>query len=319
MTAEQSTMQIRRGRKWISEDYVRSVASDIDPGSAASYADVRIPLTGWVHTTTAFDNSYPEDEFFPKGFPVFSAQNPPDMRFESCRRLAAYVGDRADIVGRLVWITPRQAADHIDRSNNSDPTSLMLDAGHREIFGDDIWNDDEDGNGFLLWMGFTGGLIYVSADEADDEEDAVVEVLLEYRVVAAYLPCDIYGPKGTPMRDLYDTLVNPPRHGDQGDRLNANWSEELVQQLSNDTAAAIEALKQSGHPFWAQHEITWWGQPFPPGGVDDTFGTEYIALHARHLIGSTPRWTQEAYNRCGAAYVAAMGRPLHPDDEVATR
>lgn len=318
MTTQPATLKIRPGRKWIAADYELSAAGAGNPASADSDADVRIPLTGWLHTETAFDNTFRTEEFFPEGFPVYSDQDPRNQH-RAIDPLAKYRGDRADTIGRTFWITPEQAEEHIDRSTDSDPTSLMLDAGHRGMFNDDIWNYEEDGNGFLAWVQFTGGIKYGSSDTAADDEDDEQEVRLEYRVIAAHLPCDIYGPKGTPMRDLYDTLVNSPRLSCLHEAMNENWSEELVQQLNDDTAAAIEALKASGHPFWAQHEVTWWGQPFPPGGVDNTLGTEYIALHARHLIGTTPSWTPDAYNRCSAAYLAATGRPLHPDDDAQSR
>ncbi|WP_100475742.1 hypothetical protein [Mycobacteroides abscessus] len=299
--------KIRPGRTWTGRDYV--VPGFNEGYENAPDAEVCIPLMGWLHTETVFNNTDPDEEFFPEGFPIYSNH---DRRFRYGIRhgheeIAGYIGDRKDAVGRTLWITPEKAENHITSATNHDPASLMLGASHLGIFDESVWNNGPEDLGFLLWVQFTGGLKYDHAGEEFDDR-------IQYRVVAAYLPCDIYGRQGTPMRDLYDALTG----GKLDEAMNANWSHELVDQLNADTAAAIGALKASGDPVWAQFEVTWWGQPFPPGGVQNTFGTEYIALHARHLIGTTPTWTQEAYNRCSATYVAASGRPLHPEDQYET-
>ncbi|PRX92032.1 hypothetical protein [Allonocardiopsis opalescens] len=60
-------------------------------------------------------------------------------------------------------------------------------------------------------------------------------------------------------------------------------------------------------------------------GVDDYWwahsgcvgGSELMALAARDLIGSTPAWTQDAYDLLTSPWRASVG-PLHPDDAPLT-
>jgi len=46
------------------------------------------------------------------------------------------------------------------------------------------------------------------------------------------------------------------------------------------------------------------------------YGWEIAALAARDLIGTTPEWTQEAYDFLTRPWFTAFGRPVHPDDKT---
>jgi hypothetical protein len=68
--------------------------------------------------------------------------------------------------------------------------------------------------------------------------------------------------------------------------------------------AANDALCARGYDGF------WWSQ----GGVSCAYGWELLALAARDLIGSTPEWTQEAYDALTTPWRTAFPTPLHPED-----
>lgn len=59
---------------------------------------------------------------------------------------------------------------------------------------------------------------------------------------------------------------------------------------------------------------SWWGEA---GAC--AYGGEVKALAARDLIGTVPGWTQEAYDLLTGPWLAAFGRPVHPDDKIPAR
>lgn len=67
--------------------------------------------------------------------------------------------------------------------------------------------------------------------------------------------------------------------------------------------AAQEALYQRGADGW------WWGNT-----IGCCWGNEILALAARDLIGTTPEWTQQAYDVLTRPWRTALSLPLHPED-----
>lgn len=74
-----------------------------------------------------------------------------------------------------------------------------------------------------------------------------------------------------------------------------------------DESAAAGALDRYGA------DGSWWEQCH-----SCAYGAEITALAARDLIGTTPGWTREAYDRLTRPWRAAFG-PVHPDDTAAAK
>jgi len=85
-------------------------------------------------------------------------------------------------------------------------------------------------------------------------------------------------------------------------------------------ADAIDAVYEHGYPEAERMAIEaldaygadgcWWDEV---GAC--AYGGEVKALAARDLIGTVPGWTQEAYDLLTGPWLAAFGRPVHPDDK----
>jgi hypothetical protein len=92
-------------------------------------------------------------------------------------------------------------------------------------------------------------------------------------------------------------------------------------EIARKYAAAIDAVYDHGYPEAEQTACEaldgigadgdWWSEV---GAC--AYGGEVKALAARDLIGTIPGWTQEAYDLLTGPWVAAFGRPVHPDDKM---
>lgn len=92
-------------------------------------------------------------------------------------------------------------------------------------------------------------------------------------------------------------------------------------EIAQKYAAAIDAVYDDGYDEAERlacealdaigADGSWWSEI---GAC--AYGGEVKALAARDLIGTVPGWTQEAYDLLTGPWVAAFGRPVHPDDKI---
>ncbi|WP_457180985.1 hypothetical protein [Mycobacteroides abscessus] len=192
--------------------------------------------------------------------------------------------------GTVFWLT---WDDHLEVSKSVDRNPESLSA--TTIFPDSVWNlEDSDS---LLLVETTGKLGGTGQSRT-----------VEYRVVAAHSPHDIYGPKGTPLRDLLETLEGKGRMKII-DKMPPVTSNEEWERTKAFEKAAKQAVIAADEDKWGFKDSIWTALP---GSCQH--GQEYVALIARHLIGTTPEWTQEAYDCLTHRFRVATGRGVHPDD-----
>lgn len=201
--------------------------------------------------------------------------------------------------GTGFWLT---WDDHlaVHQSGDIGPESL-LNAG---LLPDDVWNYEDGEFGLLLRVEPVG-----EVGDVDSGESTTVE----YRVVAVHSPRDIYGPKGSPLRDALETL-----EGHAGLRVIAKMppltTHDELDQIRAFEKAAKDAVIAAGEDKWGFEDSVC---TLLPGSCQH--GEGYVALVARRLIDTTPEWTQDAYDYLSRRFVAATGRRLHPDDNPAAR
>ncbi len=189
--------------------------------------------------------------------------------------------------------------DHlaVDAVDDLDPESLLT----RGFFPDEPWQYEAGEFEVLLLVEQVDS---VGDPRSDDEGEAV-----DYRVVAVHTPRDIYGPKGTALRDAIEVL-----EGAAGarviKRMPAITTNEELERIRSFEQAAKDAVIAAGLDRWGFKDSVW---TLLPGSCQH--GAEYVAIVARELIGTTPEWTQDAYDYLSRRFVAATGRSLHPDDK----
>ena len=233
--------------------------------------------------------------------------------------------------GTLFWVPASEW--HCVVHGPADPDPEWLFRAGNPLFADDVWNYDEGGFGRLLYVEPTGrskpieevdelqwelifdweenyesgrlGRFVLRRAEDLYEDD---ELAVEYQVTAVHSPRDVHGPKGTPMRDLHEALTGNNILAENVQMPDITTYEEL-HKIRDLEQAAVDALRASGEAPYAE-----WSRNHFPGC--DVYGAEFPALAARHLIGTTPEWTREAYDYLASRYVAATGHGLHPDDDI---
>ncbi len=183
----------------------------------------------------------------------------------------------------------------VEAVEDLDPESLL----NSGFFPDQPWHYEGNEFGVLLLVEQVDGLGYPRSDEGE---------VVDYRVVAVHTPRDVYGPTGTPLRDAIDLL-----EGEAGarviQRMPAVTRADELERIRSFEQAAKDAVIAAGLDRWGFKGSVW---TLLPGSC--RHGSEYVAIVARELIGTTPDWTQEAYDYLSRRFVAATGRGLHPDD-----
>lgn len=208
----------------------------------------------------------------------------------------------AKTVGDAITLTTEQI-DEIYPSTVMDPT---VDGRHAIEETDITSGTPEEGLGVLLYVDLVEGTF--------TEDDA------EFVIGATHHPRDIYGTRGTPLRDAVDLL--------ESDGCGAiiqgisDWRADLLRAKGIEYGDFIEKIRR-GDDYWittysggveaAKKALTAAGRhTWFPGSC--CYGEQYLAIAARDLIGTVPGWTWHAYELVARPFALATGRKLHPDD-----
>ncbi len=169
----------------------------------------------------------------------------------------------------------------------------------------EIFDDDPDGHETAtdLVQNTTVALIRVEP-VGDASADGHLYTADAWTVAGVESSIDpVLGPQASRIRDVV-ALAEQVLRGDEDPRAlvyakAVNERYEATKQHEKAAEAALSAISADGI-YWTGCEYGW----------------ELLALAARDLIGTTPGWTQEAYDALTEPWRLAMGLPAHPEDKA---
>ena len=141
--------------------------------------------------------------------------------------------------------------------------------------------------------------------EGPDEYDRTFFAAGGWTITAVEPSVDpVLGPQAARVREVVaeaeaalTSFSDDPRNEQYMEIVNARYDD--VQPHVEAAEAALKVIGADGF-YWTGCE----------------YGQELLALAARDLIGTTPEWTQEAYDALTEPWRLVMRTPVHPDDKA---
>jgi hypothetical protein len=221
--------------------------------------------------------------------------------------------DVAELATKTVGDTITLSTEQIDEIYPSTVLDPTMDGRHAIEEADITSGVAEESMGVLLYVDIVKGTF--TGDGA------------EFVVGATHHPRDIYGTRGTPLREAIDLLES-----DNFDPYDINEAcADLLREKGIEYGDSLEHIRR-GDSYWittyrggveaAEKALTAAGRnTWFPGSC--CHGEQYVAIAARDLIDTVSGWTWDTYELVARPFALATGRKLHPDDpdwkELASR